>query len=164
MYVILILITHLLTDKPMPSCSFHSSAGNQYPRSYQGWEYIGTHPLGKSYLVVSYLVSKLVVRKVLSAAFTGKTYVSRILGCILVLPAQIPPVCGCATSSNVPLLKRVAAAAAAGVASHTSSHRRRGLLRTSMSPEHLHQVVFLSKNFPFEQELGRLQEAQEILT
>ena len=38
-----------------------------------------------------------------------------------------------------------------------------GLLRNSMTPEHLHQVVFLSKNFPFEQELGRLQEAQEIL-
>ena len=34
-----------------------------------------------------------------------------------------------------------------------------------MSPEHLHQVVFLSKNSPFEQELlGRLQKAQEILT
>ena len=35
-----------------------------------------------------------------------------------------------------------------------------------MSPEHLHQVVFLSKNFPFEHQelLGRLQEAQENLT
>ena len=85
---------------------------------YQGWEYLGTHPLGKSYLVVSYLgkdksylVSKLVVCIVVSPALTGKTYVSRILGrilgSILVLPAQIPPVCGCATmSSNVPLLKR----------------------------------------------------------
>ena len=83
----------------------------------QGWEYLGTHPLGKSYLVVSYLgkdksylVSKLVVCIVVSPALTGKTYVSRILGrilgSILVLPAQIPPVCGCATSSNVPLLKR----------------------------------------------------------
>ena len=82
----------------------------------QGWEYLGTHPLGKSYLVVSYLgkdksylVSKLVVCIVVSPALTGKTYVSRILGRILgsillVLPAQIPPVCGCATSSNVPLM------------------------------------------------------------
>ena len=33
-----------------------------------------------------------------------------------------------------------------------------------MTPEHLHQVVFLSKNFPLEQDLGMLQEAQEILT
>ena len=81
--------------------------------SDQGWEYLGTHPLGKSYLVVSYLgkdksylVSKPVVCKVVSPALTGKTYVSRILGRILVLPAQIPPVCGCAVCNE---LKRAAA-------------------------------------------------------
>ena len=94
----------------VPYCSATSSR-------YQGWEYLGTHQSGKSYLVVSYLgkdksylVSKLVVCIVVSPALTGKTYVSRILGRILgrilVLPAQIPPVCGCATSSSVPLLKR----------------------------------------------------------
>ena len=39
-----------------------------------------------------------------------------------------------------------------------------GLLRNMMTPQYLHHVVFLSKNFPFEQELGMLQEAQEIVT